>query len=494
MRIQPTRMRAVAYGLSVLACIVTTALVALVHGRLDAANTVMIFLLAVFLVARFLGRGPAVVAAFLSVALFDVIFVPPRFSFAVSDVQYLVTFAIMLAVGLVTAGLTAGLQRQAQAARQRELQAQGLYELARELAGVIKIGQVAGPLERYMSSQGCKAELHLLDDGGSLPTLAPYLVQARFATVALQKGRPVEVDDGAGQVCRVIPLRGATRNSGVLIVSAVHATSIDENLQMIDAVASVVALTVERLHYVEVAQMSQLDADAERLRNSVLSALSHDLRTPLTALVGTADALAASHADVSEKARGMASAIRDQAQAMTRLLNNLLDMARLQADKVRLNREWQLLEDVISSSLHLMRSTLEGRAVRVELAPHMPLVEFDAVLIQRVLCNLLENAAKYSAPGTPLDILAFAGDGFAGVAVCDRGQGFVAEDIDRVFGMFERGRAESPTSGVGLGLAICRSIMTAHGGDIRAVNREGGGACITIRLPLGNPPAVEDEP
>jgi two-component system sensor histidine kinase KdpD len=494
MRTQPTKMRAAAYGLSVLACIVTTALVALVYGLLDAANTVMIFLLAVFLVARFLGRGPAVVAAFLSVALFDVIFVPPRFSFAVSDVQYLVTFAVMLAVGLITAGLTAGLQRQAEAARERELQAQGLYELARELAGVIEIGQIAGPLERTMSGQGCQAELHLLDDAGSLPTLAPHLVQTRFATVALQQDRPVEVDAGASQVCRVIPLRGATRNRGVLIVSAVHATSIDENLQMIDAVASVVALTVERLHYVEVAHMSQLEADAERLRNSVLSALSHDLRTPLTALVGTADALAASHGDVSEKARDMAIAIRDQAQAMTRLLNNLLDMARMQAGKVRLNREWQLIEDVVSSSLHLMRSALDGRAVRVEPAPHMPLVEFDAVLIERVLCNLLENAVKYSAPGTPLDILAFARDGFAGVAVCDRGQGFVAEDIDRVFDMFERGRAESPTSGVGLGLAICRSVMNAHGGDIRAANREGGGACVTIRLPLGNPPAVEDEP
>jgi two-component system sensor histidine kinase KdpD len=492
-RFPPSGKRVTAYGLSVLACIATTVLVTLVHDILDAANTVMIYLLAVFLVARFLGRGPAVVASFLSVALFDVIIVPPRFSLAVSDVQYLVTFAVMLAVGLVTANLTAGLQRQAVAARERELQAEGLYGLARELAGVIEIGQVAGPLERYMSGQGCQAELHLLDDAGSLPTLAPHLVQARFAALALQKGRPVEADTGAGQVCRVNPLRGATRDRGVLIVSAAHASVIDANLQMIDAVASVVALTVERLHYVEVAHSSQLEADAERLRNSVLSALSHDLRTPLTALVGTADALAANQADVGEKARGMAGAIRDQAQAMTRLLNNLLDMARLQAGKVRLNREWQLLEDVIGSSLQLMRSTLEGRAVRVALSPHMPLVEFDAVLIERVLCNLLENAAKYSAPGTPLEIRAFVESGCAGVAVCDRGQGFVAEDIDRVFGMFERGRAESPTSGVGLGLAICRSIMDAHGGRIEAANRDGGGACVTIRLPLGNPPAVEDE-
>jgi two-component system sensor histidine kinase KdpD len=204
-RISSPRTRATAYGLSVLACVATTVLVALVHGFLDAANTVMIFLLAVFLVARFLGRGPAVVAAFLSVALFDVIIVPPRFSLAVSDVQYLVTFAVMLAVGLVTAGLTAGLQRQAEAARERELQAQGLYELARELAGVIEIGQVAGPLERTMSARGCQAALHLLDDAGNLPTLAPQPVQARFATLALQKGRPVEADAGAGQVCRVNP-------------------------------------------------------------------------------------------------------------------------------------------------------------------------------------------------------------------------------------------------------------------------------------------------
>jgi two-component system sensor histidine kinase KdpD len=291
----------------------------------------------------------------------------------------------------------------------------------------------------------------------------------------------MEADDA--KVRRVIPLRGATRSRGVIVVCAAGDVAIDgKQLPMIDAVASLVGLTVERLHYVEVAHTSQLEAGAERLRNSVLSALSHDFRAPLTSLVGMADALVANHSGPKEKAR-----------AMARMLNNLLDMARLQAGKVRLHREWQLLEDVISSSLHLMRSTLEGRQLHVDLPPHMPLVEFDAVLIERVLCNLLENAAKYSPAGALVEVHAFVESGFAGVAVCDRGHGFPADDIDRVVGMFERGRAESSTSCVGLGLAICRSIMDAHGGNISVANRDDGGASVIIRLPFGSPPAIEDE-
>lgn len=481
------------YGFALLACLATTAAVALLHRFLDPANTVMLFLLTVFLVARWLGRGPAVMAAFLCVALFDVAFVPPRFSFAVSDAQYLVTFAVMLAVGLVTAGLTAGLQQQAEAARQREAQAQGLYELARELAAVISVEQLEEPLGRYMAHQGYQARLHLLDQEGKLPTLASDVFSLRFATLAMDRLESVEMDLGDGRFWRVFPLVGSTRCRGVLIALSSDREAIDTNLQLIGAVTSLVALTVERLHYVDVAQASQLEASAERLRSSVLSALSHDLRTPLTALVGMADALASSKSGMDEGTRSMAAAIRDQARAMGQLLSNLLDMAKLHAGKVQLRREWQLLEDVVSSSLNLFRALLAGRSVTVALSPDMPLVEFDAVLMERVVCNLLENAIKYSPPGTPIEVRAFVDAGYAVIAVCDRGPGFPSADIDRVLGMFERGQSESPTPGVGLGLAICRAIVEAHAGEIAVTNRPEGGACVTVRLPLGTPPTIEEE-
>lgn len=483
----------ISYGLALLACLATTAAAALMHRFLDAANTVMIFLLTVFLVARWLGRGPAVMAAVLCVALFDVVFVPPRFSFAVSDAQYLVTFAVMLAVGLVTAGLTAGLQQQAEAARQREVQAQGLYELARELATVISVEQLVDPLERYMAHQGYQARLHLLDEDGNLPTLASEVFPLQLATLAMDRHESVEMDLGDGLSWRVFPLIGSTRCRGVLIASSSDRDAIANNLQLIGAVASLVALTVERLHYVDVAHASQLEASGERLRSSVLSALSHDLRTPLTALVGMADALASAKSSMDEDARSMAGAIRDQARAMGQLMSNLLDMAKLHAGKVNLRGEWQLLEDVVSSSLNLLRALLAGRQVTVALPPDMPLVDFDAVLMERVICNLLENAAKYSPSGTPIEVRAFVEAGYAGFSVSDRGPGFPPGDIERVFGMFERGHSESATAGVGLGLAICRAIVEAHAGDVTVANRPEGGACVTVRLPLGTPPAIEEE-
>lgn len=483
-----------AYAGAVAACLLTAGVAGPLQHVLDLANIVMLFLLTVFLVARWLGRGPAVMAAFLCVALFDVFFVPPRFSFAVSDVQYLVTFAVMLAVGLVTAELTTGLKRQAEVAQQKERHARGLYELARDLAGAISCEQLEAALGRYLDGWGFQATLHLLDDEEQLPSLAGKTLPLRLALMAIVQGEPVEMDD-PGDISRlVMPLKGPMRVRGVMIVAATDPANLELERQLLGTVASLVALTVERLHYVEVAQASQIEVTSERLRSSVLSALSHDLRTPLTALVGMADSLALSRESMSDTIRGMAASIRDQARAMSHLLGNLLDMARLHAGKVQLRREWQLFEDVISAGLHLLRPTLGNRPIQVILPPDMPLVEFDAVLLERVVCNLVENAAKYSPAGLPIEIRTFVEDDWACISVCDQGPGFPPDQLERVFGMFERGQAESSVPGVGLGLAISRAIVEAHGGTITAANRPEGGACVTLRLPLGTPPTIEAEP
>jgi two-component system, OmpR family, sensor histidine kinase KdpD len=491
------RPRAYAYGL--FACLATAAVAAPLHQVLDLANIVMLFLLTVFLIARWLGRGPAITAAFLCVALFDVFFVPPRFSFAVSDVQYLVTFAVMLAVGLITAQMTTGLREQAEAAQQNEKQAQDLYELAKELAGAIGGEQLADALDRHLRGSGYDIALHLLGDANTLPSLADRPLQTRLALTAIMQGDAIEMaapdadPEADGKAELILPLQGPMRVRGVMIVRA-DPWQLAAGRPRLGTIASLVALTVERLHYVDVAQAAQIEIASERLRSSVLSALSHDLRTPLTALVGMADSLALSREAVSTATHSLAVAIREQAQAMSRLLTNLLDMARLQAGKVQLRREWQLFEDIISASLHLLRPTLADRRVQVDLPPGLPLVEFDAVLMERVVCNLLENAAKYSPAGTPIEVRAFVDGDAAGIAVCDRGIGFPDGQLERVFGLFERGHPESPTAGVGLGLAICRSIVEAHGGTVLAVNRPDGGACVTLRLPLGTPPAIEAEP
>jgi two-component system sensor histidine kinase KdpD len=209
--------------------------------------------------------------------------------------------------------------------------------------------------------------------------------------------------------------------------------------------------------------------------------------------VGLADSLALSRPPLPAVALETADAIREQALRLSGLVGNLLDMARLHAGRVTLRKEWQMLEEVIGASIQLLGHSLANHQIRVALPKDMPLVEFDAVLIERVFCNLLENAAKYAPPGSLIEIAGSAKDGSAEVSVCDHGPGFPLDKQGSLFEMFVRGAPESATPGVGLGLAICRAIIDAHGGEIHAANRAEGGACVTFTLPSGIPPTIEDE-
>lgn len=482
------------YAVAIAVCALTTVVATPLRYFLDLANIIMLFLLVVFLVALKLGRGPAVMSAFLAVALFDFFFVPPRLTFAVNDVQYLVTFAVMLAVGLATAHLTATLGRQTAAALEREQHTLRLYGLARDLAGTATREQVSQVLSRYMAGAGHAATLHLLDAEGELPSLHHEVPLSSLAQMAIRQGALVEtsqLSDSGGHTL-VLPLKSPNGVRGVMVANVAGETGGIDKSQF-EAVANLAAIAIERLHYVEVAQQTQLEATAERLRSSVLSSLSHDLRTPLTGLVGMADALALAAGPHNESIHNAASAIRDQARAMSHLLGNLLDMARLHAGKVELRKDWRLFEDVIGSAIKLLKPALAQHPVKVMLVPDLPLVAFDDVLLERVLCNLLENAAKYSPDGQPIEVQGFVEGNYACISVLDHGNGFPAGQTEALFQMFCRGETETSTPGVGLGLAICRAIVEAHGGTIKASNQKQGGACVTLCLPLGNPPAMEPE-
>ena len=482
------------YTLSIGACLLAMAITLPLRDKLDLANAVMLFLLAVFLVALHLGRGPAILAAFLSVGLFDFFYVPPHLTFAVSDIYYLITFAVMLAVGLLTTGLVTNLQEEAARARRHEHQTRDLYELARRLTGAAKLEQVEEAIRTYLQRSDCEVGLFLPSEEKQLDTAGCSTLEKQLLNLAFQKRELIAGEPENPGPALYLPLIAPMCTRGVMVV---RPTGNGNNVTVFArehllTMASLVAIAIERLHYVDVAQKTQLQMTAEKLRSSVLSALSHDLRTPLTSLVGQADALAESP-QMPEVLRNRAHTIRDQSLAMRNLLTNLLDMARLQAGKVTLRREWQLFEDVISASLQLLRPYLGSRPVVVELEKNLPLVEFDAVLLERVLCNLIENAAKYSDEKQAIEIRAFIDAQAACIAVCDHGIGFPEGKIEHLFDLFERGETESATPGVGLGLAICKAIMEAHGGHIEAANRNTGGACITLRLPQGQPPAFEDE-
>jgi two-component system sensor histidine kinase KdpD len=464
---------------------------------------VAIFILTVVLVAVRFGRGAAALAAVLSVCSFDFFFVPPRFSFAVSDVQYILTFIIMLAVGLITGQLTAGLRFQARVAGHREERAGSLYEIARDLSGAVQIDQVVrisdASIERTFRAS---AALLLPNAAGQLAVTAPRTetalnVDIGIAQWAFDKGQPAGfgTDTLPGSEVLYIPLRAPTQARGVLAVKARNRRllHIPEQRQLLDTFAALIAIALERVHYVEVAQDALVRMESERLRNSLLAALSHDLRTPLTVLVGLAESLTLTRPPLSPAQLESAGAIQDEARRMSTLVSNLLDMARIESGEVKLNLQWQPLEEVVGSALNATQGMLKQHVVEVHVPRDLPLVRIDALLIERVLVNLLENASKYTPPGSRIILAAEAVADQLSVSVSDNGPGLPAGREEAVFQKFTRGERESATPGVGLGLTICRAIVESHQGKIVAANRPGGGARFTFTLPLGHPPAAAEE-
>lgn len=464
----------------------------------DLANIVLLFLLGVVLVAVKLGRGPAALAAFLNVAAFDFFFVAPRLSFAVSDVQYIVTFVVMLGVGLLTGQLTAGLRFQARIAASRERRAQSLFELARDLSGALLASQVAELGEAAVRRNfGGQARVLTTGPNDQLAPLAdaPAGFDASVADWAFRNAQPAGLATTTltAQTWHYVPLKAPMRLRGVLALQPDQPRwlLIPEQVQQLDTLARQIAIALERVHYVEIAQQAVVDMASERLRNALLAAISHDVRTPLTALIGLAESLRQSPPPLAPSQAAAAQAIEAQARELSALVNNLLEMARLQSGTVHLRLDWQSVEEVVGTAIRAAHPALGGQPVQTDLPVDLPLVAFDAALVERVLVNLLENAAKYAKP--PIMVSARATADALVVSVRDHGPGLPAALKGRtheLFDKFTRGQAESATPGVGLGLAICKAVVDAHRGQISAANAAGGGAEFSFSLPRKPPPAA----
>jgi two-component system sensor histidine kinase KdpD len=465
----------------------------------ELANLIMTYLLAIVVIAARYDRGPSVLAAVASVAAFDFFFVPPYLTFVVADTQYPLTFAVMLIVGLVISGLTARIRRQAEAGKQREQRTAALYAMSRELAqtGAVEdlvtiaarhIGEVF-EAEVTASLADIDGQLQITRHEGVLPVEQDEVTLSRWA---LEHRQPAGLgtDRLASARSVYLPLIGHRGSLGVVSVRPRRRDifKIPGSLHQLETFINQTALAVERAVLADEAQASQVRMETERLRNSLLSSVSHDLRTPLATITGAATTILESGSRLDQQTQHeLLESIRDEADRLNRLVHNLLEMTRLESGALQLRRDWHSLEEVIGAALGRLAKSLGARRVTVSIPPDLALVSIDDVLIEQVFVNLLDNAIKYTPPDSAIRIIVSATDRSVTAEVADHGPGLPKGQEARVFEKFYRAASDS-RRGAGLGLAICRGVVAAHGGRIWAHNLPEGGVAFLFSLPLTDPP------
>jgi two-component system sensor histidine kinase KdpD len=463
-------------------------------GQDQLADVVMTYLLGVVVVSMRFGYVPSLLAAVFGVVAFDFFFIPPYFSFAVSDLRHIVTFGVMFVVALVISHLTKRIRDQADSARSSEHRTASLYAISREIALAPSRDLLLAAADRHLREvfgvrvavllpgadgmlDAAFAEPGTLDDADKDKGVAEWVWlhqgAAGLGTDTLPSARAL-----------FLPLRGARGRVGVLALYPSAVTRLGDDRQLLETFAGLIGSALERTQLAEEARRAHLRAETEQLRNSLLSSVSHDLRTPLAVVTGATSSLLDEHGPRDETTRReLLQTAHEEALRLNRLVRNLLDMTRLEAGALKVHEELQPIEEVVGAALDRMEDRLRGREVETNIPADLPLVAFDSALIEQVLINLLENATKYTPAGTPIDITARATEDAVEVEVNDRGPGVSASDADRVFEKFYRAR-EGEGGGVGLGLTICRGIVSAHGGRIWVEDRPGGGASFRFTLPL----------
>ncbi|MBA4106193.1 MAG: sensor histidine kinase KdpD [Pirellula sp.] len=474
---------------------------------LAETNIVMFFLAGVALASTRLSRGPSIAMTVVSVLVFDFCFVPPHYTFAIGDSEYLITFAVMLGIGLLIGGLTTRQRSQLSASQQQERRTGQLFRMTRqlsELSGTEFLVRTAGrQLDEIFDGE---TVLFVRESDGKLSLR--YGESSSIAAASINQDVARWVADngklaGAGTdtlpsaTATFVPLVGSQHTVGAVGVRPLEQNRFldPEQQRLLETCASLLALSLERDESVLNAQQSQIQVETEKLRNSLLSAVSHDIRTPLAGIAGASSTLAASFDSLDAATRGdLLKTISEEAEALSRVVDNLLHMTRLSSGKVAIDRQWHFLEEVVGSALTRMERQLVGRTIETRLDATLPMVHIDASLIEQLLMNLIDNAAKYSPHGSAIEVSGRVnGDGVE-LEVADRGRGFMEGDEAKVFDLFYRGNGAKPDRrGTGIGLAICRAVVDVHGGRIEARNRPGGGAIVRVTLPGGGaPPAVVD--
>jgi two-component system sensor histidine kinase KdpD len=470
--------------------------------RLDVA---MIYLLGVVLISSRTSKWPALFTTIMSVAAFDFFFVPPFYTFAVSDARYFITFLVMFLVSFVISRLTLRVRQQAEAARFRERRTAALYSMSRELVRERSTERLSEIAIRHMSEIfSSQVAMLVADEGGRLVQTgkgdAVFTLDQQELSVAQwvfehRQAAGLGTDTLPGAKAIYLPL---VASSGAVGVAGVLPKNVGdgfepEQFHYLEAFANQTAIAIERSFLGAAAQRALLKAETESLRNTLLSSISHDLRTPLAAITGAATTLLENDAAIDTVGRlDLLQTVREEADHLNRIIKNVLDMTRLESGAIQVNKEWQALEEVIGAAVNRLGDRLNDHPLTVKLPGNLPLIPFDSLLMEQVLVNLFDNAIKYTPTGTPLELSASESFYTVTVELADRGPGIPSGEEEHIFDKFVRGRGTG--GGVGLGLAICRTIIAAHGGKIWVENRAGGGAVFRFTLSTaGLPPAQQKE-
>jgi two-component system sensor histidine kinase KdpD len=508
LRVRP-RVDVLGYVSAVAMSALATLIALLVFGREQLADAVMVFLLGVVVVSARFSLGASIAAALVSVAAFDFVFIPPYLTFDIQDFRHGVTFFVMLLVAIVISTLTQRIRNQARFARAGEARTAALYALSRELSGARSAERVievaARQLERVFASQiavftpGPNDTLVRVYASAQLPAASEHEDSVSRWVWAQRREAGVGTDTLPGSQGLHLPLMASGGPVGVISVYPSRSEGFGdlELRRQLDTFTDQLAMALERARLAEETERTRTQVETERLRSALLSSVSHDLRTPLAVITGAASTLALNRLRADEHERiELAQTIFEEAERLNQLIRNLLDMTRLDSGAVTIKKDWVPLEEVVGAALNHLDSRLGEREVRVELAPELPLLAFDATLIELVFINLIENAWKYGQG--PIEITATLAPREVLVEVADRGPGIPAGQEALIFEKFHRALPEHNARGSGLGLAICRAIVAAHGGRIWAYNRSEGGAALRFALPIeGSPPplpAPEPEP
>ena len=482
----------------------------------EPTNIAMLFLLVVLGVSFWWGRGAGILSVLLMVAGFDFFFVEPHLSFAVSDAQYLITFVVMLVVAIFISNLVSQLRHKQMTTEQQASQTAALYSFSKDLMRALNTHEVAHITTNFVrqhlefstcvlsASEDDPTRLITVDPDISLKMVEIIAAESLYQANITQHDEHTEgYFEDEGQSSMYVLLQGSTRARGVLLVRAMGQKfqTMREARPILDAVASMVAIAIERLHYLNVATQHQWQMESERLRSSILAALSHDIRTPLTAMYGVADGLHWLKPKPAPEVLTAADKLCEQTLQLNQMVGNLLDFSKLHAGQVRLQREWVPLDEVIGSSMHALVQPLRNIHVVVDV-PEV-LLYLDPVLFERVLANLLDNAIKYNTSTLKEKTIAIDAhiqhndsEHHCLIRVINPAQHLSEQQISQMFTLFERLGMERTESGTGLGLSICRSIVQAHEGQIWAENTQINGQdalAVCVRLPLGTPPEWHEE-